>query len=136
MGLKDLLVHVGQTEPSLARLRLAADLAIRNDNRLTALYVGELSRSQLDWRKVAELGSVSADGMHKLEAHIEASINAVAVRFEAMLDELADQRSPISSAAITRSQPQNSRNSPFFRKKKVPCIGRLTQWCKTVAYGP
>jgi hypothetical protein len=35
MALKDLLVYVDQTEASSARLRLAADLAIRNDSRLT-----------------------------------------------------------------------------------------------------
>ncbi len=39
MALKDLLVYVDQTEASLTRLRLAADLAIRHDSRLTALYV-------------------------------------------------------------------------------------------------
>jgi len=35
MALKDLLVYVDQTENSLVRLRLAADLAIRHGSRLT-----------------------------------------------------------------------------------------------------
>ena len=61
MALKDLLVYVDQTEASLTRLRLAADLAIRHDSRLTALYVREWSRAELEWRKAAELGLVSAD---------------------------------------------------------------------------
>jgi hypothetical protein len=39
MALKDLLVYVDQTENSLLRLRLAADLAIRNDSHLTAIFV-------------------------------------------------------------------------------------------------
>jgi nucleotide-binding universal stress UspA family protein len=45
--------------------------------------VRELSHSQLDWRKAAELGLVSADGIHRLDEQIENSLNAVAVRFEA-----------------------------------------------------
>jgi hypothetical protein len=35
MALKDLLVYVDQTENSLVRLRLAVDLAVRNDSHLT-----------------------------------------------------------------------------------------------------
>ena len=62
MALKDLLVYVDQTEDSLVRLRLAADLAIRHGSRLTALYVREWNRAQLDARKAAELGLVSAAG--------------------------------------------------------------------------
>ncbi len=91
MALKDLLVYVDQTEASLTRLRLAADLAIRHDSRLTALYVREWSRAQLEWRKAAELGLVSADGLHKLDEDIEASIDAAAARLQATLDELANQ---------------------------------------------
>ncbi len=92
MALKDLLVYVDQTEASLIRLRLAADLAIRNEGRLTALYAREWSRAQLDRRKAAELGLVSADGLHQLDEDIEASIDAVAARLQATLDELANQR--------------------------------------------
>ena len=92
MALKDLLVYVDQTEASLIRLRLAADLAIRNEGRLTALYAREWCRAQLDRRKAAELGLVSADGLHQLDEDIEASIDAVAARLQATLDELANQR--------------------------------------------
>ena len=63
MALKDFLVYVDQTENSLVRLRLAVDLAVRNDSRLTAIYVRESNRDQLDLRKAAELGLVSAAGL-------------------------------------------------------------------------
>jgi hypothetical protein len=41
MALKDLLVYVDQMEDSLVRLRLVVDLAVRNDGRLTAIFVKE-----------------------------------------------------------------------------------------------
>ena len=88
MALKDLLVCVDQTQHSLVRLRLAADLAIRHGSHLTALYAREWSQEQLDWRKSAELGLVSAEGLHKLDERIEASIDAVAERLCTTLDEL------------------------------------------------
>ena len=88
MALKDLLVCVDQTEHSLVRLRLATDLAIRHGSHLTALYPREWSQAQLDWRKSAELGLVSAEGLHKLDERIEASIEAVAERLCSTLDEL------------------------------------------------
>ena len=78
MALKDLLVYVDESESSLIRLRLASDLAIRHGSRLTALHVREWSRSQLDLRKAAELGLVSAEGLHDLDRRVEASIEAVA----------------------------------------------------------
>jgi hypothetical protein len=53
MALKDLLVYVDQTESSLVRLRLAADLAVRHGSRLIALYAREWNRAQLDWRLVS-----------------------------------------------------------------------------------
>lgn len=43
MALKDLLVYVDQSAYAAERLRLAADLAHRQQSRLTALYVRELS---------------------------------------------------------------------------------------------
>ena len=45
MALKDLLVCVDQTERSLVRLRLAADLAVRHGSRQTALYAREWNRA-------------------------------------------------------------------------------------------
>jgi nucleotide-binding universal stress UspA family protein len=88
MALKDLLVYVDQTENSFASLRLAADLAIRHGSRLTALYAREWSRAQHDRRKSAELGLVSAQGLQNLHRQIEASIDAMAERLRAALDEL------------------------------------------------
>ena len=59
MALKDLLVYVDQTENSFVRLRLAVDLARRNESRLTAIFVRKLNLSQLNSFKAAELGLVS-----------------------------------------------------------------------------
>jgi nucleotide-binding universal stress UspA family protein len=92
MALKDLLVYVDRTEHSLIRLRLAADLAGRHDSRLTALYVREWSREQLDWRKSAELGLVSAAALRDLDERIEASIDAVVDRLQSTLTALAGER--------------------------------------------
>ncbi len=85
MALKDLLVYVDESENSLIRLRLAVDLAIRHGSRLTALHVREWSRAQLDLRKAAELGLVSAEGLHDLDRRIEASIDAAAERLRSTL---------------------------------------------------
>lgn len=92
MALKDLLVYVDQTEDSLVRLRLAADLANRHGSHLTALYAREWNRAQLNSRKSAELGLVSAEGLHHLDERIEASIDAAAERLRAALEELTRGR--------------------------------------------
>jgi len=89
MALKDLLVYVDQTKNSLVRLRLAVDLAVRNDSRLTAIFVKEWSRDQLDLRKAAELGLVSAAELDSLDRGIETSIDAVAERLRSTLETLA-----------------------------------------------
>lgn len=89
MALKDLVVYVDQTEDLLERLRLAADLAVRHDSYLTALYAREWSRAQLDRRKAAELGLVSAHGLLTLDNDIEAAIAAGADKMRAILDERA-----------------------------------------------
>ena len=88
IALKDLLVSLDQTENSLVRLRLAVDLAVRHESRLTALYVREWNRAQQDWRKSAELGLVSAEAMRGLDRGIEATIDAVAERWRSSLDTL------------------------------------------------
>jgi nucleotide-binding universal stress UspA family protein len=88
MALKDLLVYVDQTDDALERLRLAADLAIRHDSHLAALYAREWSRAQLDWRKAAELGLISARGLSTLDHEIAAEISSAADRIGAMLTEL------------------------------------------------
>jgi nucleotide-binding universal stress UspA family protein len=92
MALKDLLVYVDQTENSLVRLRLAADLAIRHGGRLTALHVREWNDEQLGWRKSAELGLVSAAGLHNLDHRVAASLDAVAERHQSILTALARER--------------------------------------------
>ncbi len=89
MALKDFLVYVDQTEDSLIRLRLAVDLAARNDSRLTAVFVKEWSGDQLDLRKAAELGLVSAAELDGLDRRIETSIDAVAERLQSKLETLA-----------------------------------------------
>jgi len=92
MALKDFLVYVDQTEDSLARLRLAVDLAARNDSRLTAIFVKEWSRDQLDLRKAAELGLVSAAGLDSLDRRTQTSIDAAAERLQSTLETLARKR--------------------------------------------
>jgi nucleotide-binding universal stress UspA family protein len=92
MALKDLLVYVDQTENSLARLHLAADLAIRHAGHLTALCVREWNSEQLDLRKAAEIGLVSAAGLHDLDRQVEATIEASADRQRSILAELTRER--------------------------------------------
>ncbi len=92
MALKDLLVYVDQTENSLVRLRLAVDLAVRNDSRLTAIFAKEWSRDQLDLRKAAELGLVSAAACDSLDRRIESSIEAVAEQLRSTLETLTRKR--------------------------------------------
>jgi nucleotide-binding universal stress UspA family protein len=89
MALKDLLVYVDQTDSSLVRLRLAVDLAKRHGSRLTALYVKEWTRAQLDWRKAAEFGLVSAEGLRNLDRDIDASMREAADRLRSLLQGLA-----------------------------------------------
>jgi len=89
MALKDMLVYVDQTEDALVRLRLAVDLAMRHGSRLTALYVREWNRVQLDRRKSAELGLVSAKGLHDLDRGIEHSLQEATERLRSALDKLA-----------------------------------------------
>jgi len=92
MALKDLLVYVDQTENSSVRLRLAADLAVRHASHLTALYVREWNREQLDLRKAAELGLVSASGLRDLDQRVEATIGTSVDRQRSTLAELASAR--------------------------------------------
>ncbi len=96
MALKDLLVYVDQTENSLLRLRLAVDLAIRNDSRLTAIFVKEWNREQLDLRKAAELGLVSAAGLNSLDRRIETSIEAAAERLRSTLETLTREHGVVA----------------------------------------
>ncbi len=88
MSLRDIIVCIDQTEHSIVRMRLAVDLAARHGSRLTALFPREWNREQLDRRKAAELGLVSAAATHRLDNRIEASIDATAERWRSALSEL------------------------------------------------
>ena len=80
MALKDLLVYVDQSDGALARLSLAADLARRHSSRLTALFVRELSETQQEMRRAAELGLVSPADLDQLDTRLVSSIDAAADR--------------------------------------------------------
>jgi nucleotide-binding universal stress UspA family protein len=92
MSLKDLLVVVDSTADAALRLRLAADLAHRHGSRLTALYVWELTQTQLAERGTAELGLVSAEELDRLNRRIEARIDDAAERLRLALARLRDER--------------------------------------------
>jgi len=86
MALKDLLVHVDQSEHALQRVRLAADLARRHGSRLTAIYVRELDAAQLHDERVAELGLGSPAAIARTTERIEKSMHDAADRLRAALD--------------------------------------------------
>jgi nucleotide-binding universal stress UspA family protein len=78
MALRDILVCVDPTEAATVRLRLAADLAGRHGSHVTALFVHEWSRAQLDLRKAAELGLVSAERLHRVDHDAESLLDTAA----------------------------------------------------------
>jgi nucleotide-binding universal stress UspA family protein len=92
MALKDLLVYVDQTERAPTRLRLAADLAARHAGRLTALYVRELSHTQVRARSAAELGLASGEAMARANRQIRESIEETANQLQAALERLGQER--------------------------------------------
>lgn len=88
MALKDLLVHVDQSERAVVRLRLAADLATRHSSRLTAIYVRELNPAQLHAQSIAELGLGSADAVAAANLRIRRSILDSAEQVRAVVEEV------------------------------------------------
>ncbi|HEX4051756.1 MAG TPA: universal stress protein [Steroidobacteraceae bacterium] len=74
MALQDLLVHLDSTTGSLQHLRLAADLARRNDSCLTALYMPEWSETQLAHRRTAELAGRPLADVEAFDSHVAASL--------------------------------------------------------------
>jgi nucleotide-binding universal stress UspA family protein len=92
MALKDLLVYVDQTEGAHLRLRLAADLASRHGSRLIALFVWESDAAQLEARRTAEMGLVSAEELDRLRRHIGTSIGLAAEQLRSTLDTLGRER--------------------------------------------
>lgn len=88
MALKDLLVHVDQSERASGRLRLAADLARLHGSRLTAIYVRELNPAELHLQSVAELGLGSLSAMNRINQQIRKSIDEAAERLRFELEDL------------------------------------------------
>jgi nucleotide-binding universal stress UspA family protein len=88
MALKDLLVHVDQSERTSGRLRLAADLARRHGSRLTAIYVREPNPADRHLQSVAELGLGSAAAIGRVNQQIKKSIDEAADGLRAELDQL------------------------------------------------
>jgi nucleotide-binding universal stress UspA family protein len=88
VALKDLLVHVDQSERAAERLRLAADLARRHESRLTAIFVRELNPAQVHDQSAAELGLGTAHAINRTNRRIGKSIDDTAARLQSVLDEL------------------------------------------------
>ncbi len=88
MALRDLLVHVDQSERAFGRLRLAADLARRHSSRLTAIYVRERNPAQIHEQSSAELGLGSSDAISRTNQRIRKSIDEAAERLRAALEEI------------------------------------------------
>jgi nucleotide-binding universal stress UspA family protein len=91
LALKDLLVYLDETQGSLLRLRLAADLAHRHGARLAALYLREWSPQQLAQRQSAELAGRPFKDVQQLDLRIEASIDITEGRLRAELERLASE---------------------------------------------
>jgi nucleotide-binding universal stress UspA family protein len=92
LGLKDILVHVGRTEDSLGRLRLAIDLASRHQARVVALYAWELSDEQLEERRTADMGLASGAAYDRMMRREEAQIDEDAKSTRSVVEALGHQR--------------------------------------------
>jgi nucleotide-binding universal stress UspA family protein len=93
MALKDLLVHVDDTDAALVRLQLAIDLARRHSSHVAALYVKELSLAQLHQRSTAELGLASLKQLDRLYESQQVSIDRAAARVQMALADLGRSHS-------------------------------------------
>ncbi len=91
MALKDLLVYLDQSKHAFERLRLAADLAQRNQSRLTALYVRELSPAQRHEQSVAELGQGSSEAITRTNRNIRQSIDEAMAGLRSSLEEVKQE---------------------------------------------
>lgn len=85
MTVKDILVHLDASDGSIARLRLAIDLAQRHTSRLSALFVDEWSLEQHESRATAELGLAAAHDLVLLDRSIGADIERSATRLRTLL---------------------------------------------------
>jgi nucleotide-binding universal stress UspA family protein len=91
MAMKDLLVCVDESEEAAVRLRMAVDLAIRHESRLTALFAREWTPAQMNLRKAAELGIVPSSVMQALDDRVKASIYSVEAHLSESLQVLTKQ---------------------------------------------
>jgi nucleotide-binding universal stress UspA family protein len=87
LALKDLLVHLDQSEHSLDRLRLAVDLAHRHESHLTAIFVRELNPAQRHDQRIAELGLGSAQAIDHTNRGFELSIDVAEERLRTVLED-------------------------------------------------
>jgi len=85
VALKDILVHLDASEASIARLRLAMELAQRHASRLSALFVDEWSLEQRESRATAEMGLAAARDLDRLDRSITADIERSATRLRTLL---------------------------------------------------
>jgi nucleotide-binding universal stress UspA family protein len=106
MALRDLLVYLDQTDPSLKRLHLAVDLARRNGSSITALYVRGWSPEQLAHRKTAELAGRSLAEVGRIAHAVEESIDRDALEVRSALEQLAAQAGLESEWRMVDGEPK------------------------------
>lgn len=90
--MKDILVLVDATDDTSVRLRLALDLASRHGGRLTAYYPWERSDEQMDTRRTAEMGLVSAKQLDKMTRLQNSTNDAAAERVRTTVETLGRER--------------------------------------------
>jgi nucleotide-binding universal stress UspA family protein len=82
VALKELLVHLDQTDEAGIRLRLGMDLARRHGSRLTALFVDEWNIAQPDQRPTPELQGAAQTAGGRLRADLEEFQRGSGTEFE------------------------------------------------------
>jgi nucleotide-binding universal stress UspA family protein len=104
MAFKDILVYAQATEQSFARLSLAAEMAVSQGARLTALYVMTESTEQRARHTNAEYGLVPARELLKLEESFVAANRAEAETVRAQVTALQAQHDvPMTWCCVTGS---------------------------------
>ncbi len=107
MALRDLLVYIDQTSESLARLRLACDLARRNESFITALFVREWSPEQLAHRRTAELAGRPLADFREIDVTAEGSIDRSVHELRSALEQLAAQHALQTEFRIVQGAPSS-----------------------------
>jgi len=82
MALKELLVHLDQTEAATVRLRLAMELACQHDSRLTALFVDEWNVAQSDRKPNPALACDASKASQRLRQDLESFHKSRGLEFE------------------------------------------------------